>query len=237
MSSGLEIEESKIKPEWEGERLWLNLASIGISAMYFGKAQFRKPYDIIDSDDESESEEEEEEVAEEHRQANFKSAWLKHIVLSPDKESDPPGVKIRPIDGLEGVAYLAPGALTSQLTYVFGPVIDILKEAGYNSEGGNTNLMASTYDWRLAPRTLQKRSKYFTRTMESIEKLYYTNGSTPVVLLCHSLGCKLAHYLLNYALDKKGQGWIDKYIHTYMVRAAKRLYHFEEHHCRRFCHS
>jgi len=132
-----------------------------------------------------------------------------------DFESDPPGVKVRPIPGLEGVDYLTPGAITSHISYVFGPIIKALKRKGYNSNG-NVNLMASTYDWRLAPISIEKRDKYFTRTVGYIEELFIGNNSTPVVILAHSLGCKVAHYFLNFALDKKGQKWIDKHIHTYM---------------------
>jgi hypothetical protein len=139
------------------------------------------------------------------------------MMLGSDKESDSPGIKVRAIPGLEGVDYLTPGAITSHISYVFGPVIKILEENGYNSEDGKINLMAASYDWRLAPSTMEKRDKYFTQTINMIEELYNNNDSTPVVLLCHSLGSKVGHYLLNFALDTKGQNWIDKYVHTYMV--------------------
>jgi hypothetical protein len=210
MSSGLEIKESSINRGWEEKRLWLNLSSIGISAMYFGKAQKRMVYYKQDLDDDDDDDEE-------IRQANCKSDWLKHMLPGSDKESDAPGIKVRAIPGLEGVDYLTPGAFTSHISYVFGPVIKMLEEKGYNSEDGKTNLMAAPYDWRLAPSALEKRDKYFTETMSCIEELYNNNDSTQVVLICHSLGCKVAHYLLNFALDTRGQSWIDKYVHTYMV--------------------
>jgi len=209
MSSGLEIKESSINRGLEAKRLWLNLSSIGISAMYFGKAQKRMVHSKQDLDDDDNNDEK-------IRQANCKSSWLKHMLPGSDKESDAPGIKVRAIPGLEGVDYLMPGAFTSHISYVFGPVIKILEEKGYNSEDGKTNLMAAPYDWRLAPSTMEKRDEYFTKTMSSIEELYNNNDSTPVVLLCHSLGCKVAHYLLNFALDTRGQSWIDKYVHTYM---------------------
>ena len=178
--------------------------------MYFGKAQKQMVYSKQDLDDDDNENEE-------IRLANCKSSWLKHMLPGSDKESDAPGIKVRAIPGLEGVDYLTPGAFTSHISYVFGPVIKILEEKGYNSEDGKTNLMAAPYDWRLAPSAMEKRDEYFTKTMNSIEELYNNNDSTPVVLLCHSLGCKVAHYLLNFALDIRGQSWIDKYVHTYMV--------------------
>mmetsp|Transcript_10073 Transcript_10073/g.21646 ORF Transcript_10073/g.21646 Transcript_10073/m.21646 type:complete len:716 (+) Transcript_10073:79-2226(+) len=213
MSSGLEVKDSNIRPEWNGERIWLNLQSIGISAMYFGNAKKQRAYSSNDLDTDSDADEDDKE---EHRQARFKSSWLEHMMLSSDNESDPPGVKVRAISGLEGVNYLTPGAITSHVSYVFGPVIDYLESKGYNPKDGKTNLMASPYDWRLAPGAMEKRDKYFTNTIGVIEELYHNNDSTPVVLLCHSLGCKVAHYLLNFALDTRGQEWIDKYVHTYM---------------------
>ena len=214
MSSGLEVKESKIKPEWNGERLWLNLASIGISALYFGKARKQKAFSSNGLDTDSDADEDDKE---EHRQAGFKSSWLEHMMLDSATMSDPPGIEVRAISGLEGVDYLTPGAITDHLSYVFGPVIQYLESKGYNSKDGKTNLMASPYDWRLAPATMEKRDKYFTNTMDTILELYHNNYSTPVVLLCHSLGCKAGHYLLNFALDTRGQEWIDKYVHTYMV--------------------
>ena len=199
----MEIKESKLKPAWEGKRVWLNLSSIGISAMYFGSAQKRNDDDDHDDDQEK-------------SQPKYKMSWLNHMMLDVnDHESDPPGVKVRSISNLEGVDYLTPGAITSHLSYVFGPVINALQNKGYNSNG-KINLAASTYDWRLAPSAMERRDKYFTRTLGYIEELYNSNDSTPVVILSHSLGCKVAHYFLNFALDKKGQSWIDKYVHTYM---------------------
>jgi len=55
--------------------------------------------------------------------------WIQHVMLQNDGATDPDGIKIRPIEGLDGCSYLDPsiGALTSSLSYVFGPLIDILK--------------------------------------------------------------------------------------------------------------
>lgn len=211
MSSGLEIKESKTNPGWVGKRIWLNLSSIGISAMFFGNAQKKQTYSKMNRNNDDDDDDYD---AQQH---NYKSAWFQHIMLDmKDFKSDPPGLKVRPIPGLEGVDYLTPGAITSHISYVFGPIIKALKRKGYNSNG-NVNLMASTYDWRLAPLSMEKRDKYFTRTVGYIEELFIDNNSTPVVILAHSLGCKVAHYFLNFALDKEGQKWIDKHIHTYMV--------------------
>ena len=94
--------------------------------------------------------------------------------------------------------YLTGEGIASFMTYVFGPVIDALRE---DRDVGLTekSLQAAPYDWRLPPSVLETRDKYFTNTVVQIENMYKANGNTPVVLLCHSLGCKTAHYLLNFA--------------------------------------
>jgi hypothetical protein len=56
--------------------------------------------------------------------------------------SDPVGIKIRPVKGRQGAAYLAPGVFTNSLSYVFGPLIKELIDLGYNED----NLLAMTYE-------------------------------------------------------------------------------------------
>eukprot|EP00529_Nitzschia_sp_RCC80_P014051 CAMPEP_0113478794 /NCGR_PEP_ID=MMETSP0014_2-20120614/20950_1 /TAXON_ID=2857 /ORGANISM="Nitzschia sp." /LENGTH=746 /DNA_ID=CAMNT_0000372017 /DNA_START=517 /DNA_END=2757 /DNA_ORIENTATION=- /assembly_acc=CAM_ASM_000159 len=212
MSSGLEVQESTLKPNWVGKRIWINLSSLGFSSMYWGSAQSKKQQHQTKSEKEQEA------------QINYKSAWIKHMTLNvKDMTAEPAGVKIRPISGLEGVNYLSPGALTNHVSYVFGPVIDALQEAGYNSNPDKLNLAASPYDWRVAPQELERRDQYFTKTMRMVETLYKDNDNTPVVLIGHSMGCKTAHYFLNFALSAKGQEWLDTYVHTYMPVGAPHL--------------
>ena len=50
--------------------------------------------------------------------------------------------------------------------------------------------------------------------------MYEENDDLPIVLVCHSMGAKMGHYFLNFALKHKGREWIDKYIHTYMPVGA-----------------
>jgi hypothetical protein len=44
--------------------------------------------------------------------------WVRHVCLQPDGCSDPPGIRVRPVPGKDGCAYLSPGALTNNLSYV-----------------------------------------------------------------------------------------------------------------------
>ncbi len=140
-----------------------------------------------------------------------------------------------------GVDYLTPGALTESMSYVFGPVLKLLQSVGYKN---GIDLDAAPYDWRipvsfstpscifrlrrseiddhstfcksLQPSELQSRDQYFTNTMKKIEQLYYQSNDTPVVILCHSMGCKTAHYLFNFVLKHlgaiSGQSWLNKYV-------------------------
>lgn len=86
---------------------------------------------------------------------------------------------------------------------------------------------AAPYDWRVPPSELERRDNYFTNTIKQVELLYKKSNNTPVVLLCHSMGCKTGHYLLNFVLHKKGkkngQAWIDKHIHSYVPVGAPHL--------------
>lgn len=204
MSSGLEIRESKVKPSWKGKRIWINLSSLGFESLYFGRS--------------TELQEEENKEAKENR--IYKSAWLQHMLLKQDMKSEADGIEIRAIPGLEGVDYLTPGTLTNQVSYVFGPVIRALKQAGYTEAG---NLEAAPYDWRLPPSQLEARDSYFTNLISQVEGLYERNNNMPVVLLCHSLGTKTAHYFLNFVLAKRGQTWLNTYIHTYLPVGAPHL--------------
>ncbi|KAL3937493.1 MAG: hypothetical protein SGARI_002102 [Bacillariaceae sp.] len=108
------------------------------------------------------------------------------------------------------------------VSYVFGPAIIAFKKRGYNMNG-KTNLMAAPYDWRVSPDELEARDKYFSRTMSMVQKLYKQNDNSPVILIGHSMGCKCAHYFLNFCEQNGGQKWIDKYIHTYMPIGAPHL--------------
>jgi len=143
-----------------------------------------------------------------------KNTWLHHISLTKDAMTERRGNEIRAVSGLNGCDYLTKfmnkdvGA-----SYVFGHVIKALEIAGYTK---GVDLDAATYDWRMTPGMLEKRDKYFTTTMDRIERMYKECDNGPVVLLCHSLGAKVGHYLLNFAKDRRGQAWVDTHIHTYL---------------------
>ena len=211
MSSGLEIRESKIRPGWIGKRLWINLGSLGFQSIHFGVGVEVDEH----NNNNNSNDEHDKEYSARRQHREYKSDWLRHMVLSEeDLSSERSGVAVRSIPSLAGVDYLTPGTLTNHVSYVFGPVIQALLETGGYEAG--VNLDAASYDWRLPPAALQQRDSYFSNTLETVERLYRQNDNTPVVLLCHSLGCKVGHYFLNYCRTHRGQSWIDRYVHTYM---------------------
>jgi len=147
MSSGLQVEESRDRPEWKNKRIWLNLRSLGFSALHSKGATADS-----DSDDDEES----------PHQAVYKSHWMNHMALVNGTERE--GVRVRPLSGLTAIDYLTPGMLTNHVSYVFGPLIRTLQSAGYDDD----DLQTAPYDWRLAPGDLEQRDGYFTKTMQQV---------------------------------------------------------------------
>jgi len=113
--------------------------------------------------------------------------------------------------------------------YVIITVIKIVIVTSHHSFGRMFNSLTikkivrhllNNHSWRLPPRATEERDGYLTNTMRRIEKMYTDNGDLPIVLLCHSMGCKMGHYFLNFAKQQRGQQWLDKYVHTYMPVGA-----------------
>ena len=80
-------------------------------------------------------------------------------------------------------------------TWVFGPVIDMLETVGYVP---GKSIRAFPYDWRCPPCKLQERDGYFTGAMDGIEELYAENKGCKVVIIGHSMGCKMTHYFCRW---------------------------------------
>ena len=226
-SSGLVV-ESSYHTTWEGERIWLAFekpefrwfkrmarrANAEAEVKELAKGIIPEQREEANDDEESESSMA---IFDHKEEMEKKSLWVTHLCLSSDGVSDPPGIKVRPMVGLEGIDYLKPGYITGLFSYVFGPVINQLKEIGYTDK----NMLAAPYDWRLPPRALEERDKFFTNLKKGIEELYRKNNDFPVVLVCYSMGYKIIHYFLNLIKrQEKGQEWIDKYVHSLFSIAA-----------------
>ena len=176
MSSGLQIESTALKKEWNGKRIWLNLKSLG--------------FEVIS-----------------RKVGANKSMWLQHMITQ--KQDDI--VNIQPLPGLDGVDYLYPGTLTKMATYVMGPFMEFLDKHGYVRD---KNLCAAPWDWRKAPSELPQ--DFYDNTLDLIEKMYEENSWTPIVIVAHSLGARMAHYLFNYAATYRGLDWLSKHIYSFM---------------------
>ena len=111
------------------------------------------------------------------------------------------GNEIRTVPGLDEVGFLTDiVTIKVRTSYVFGLIIKLLCDETVG---------------------------YFTKTMERIERMYVENDETPIILICHSMGCKTGHYLLNFVLEKlgavHGREWINTHVHTYMPLGVPHL--------------
>lgn len=121
--------------------------------------------------------------------------WLKHLRLDEKDGGDPPGIKIRPAQGLEAADFLMPGF------WVWARIIENLAEIGYEHK----NLQMAPYDWRLSVEMLEKRDRYFTRLKNQIELMKEINGKK-IVVLTHSLGATIWLYFMKWVeSDVKGE--------------------------------
>ena len=120
-----------------------------------------------------------------------------------------PGVKIGPVGygNMSGCNCLNPEGPGPTLN-VFSKMTNTLKSYGYIP---GQNLKAVTYDWRLfgdpcfTPRL-------FEEIKDMIETSYDLNGGTPVVTLCHSMGCPILHKFF----VSKSKEWKDTYVSQFI---------------------
>lgn len=223
-SSALTVHESTHTP-WVGKRVWLDMNCIGFDKVWdtIPGGKKHKPKKVKTGTKSTSTGSVAAEAtfiygssadAAAKHDALLKRKWVNHIMLDPkDGISDPEGLKVRPVDGLDGVMYLDPGALTSALSYVFGPLVETLRTLGYTDK----NVRAVPYDWRLPPKYLEIRDGYFTKVKNTIEELYHQNGQKKVVVLCHSLGNRNFHYFLRFAEKHYGREWQSKFIETWVA--------------------
>lgn len=102
--------------------------------------------------------------------------------------------------------YLSEGALAAAAPLLIG-LITKLKSYGYTEwDGQHGDLYGAAFDWRLMPAKMEERDGFLTKTMEAIEKIVAAHpGNKPVVVMGHSMGCKVAHYFLHFCHAQKGR--------------------------------
>lgn len=114
----MKVVESPHK-DWVNRRIWLDVTTIGFGKV-FGQIPLmrKKKAEIYDDKVNINSSQDTEE--------QNRRKWIGHMVLQTNGISDPPGIKLRPIETIDAIMYLDPGALTNALSYVFGPLIETL---------------------------------------------------------------------------------------------------------------
>lgn len=201
MSSGLQVVSSEHKPGWRGKRVWLSVHRLGLT----GKA-FASSTEVQVDDDEV---------------ITVKNDWVAHLALdASDLTSERPGVNVRPLPGLGGVDFLEENVFAKSQSYVFAPVIRVLRRNGYTK---SKDLEAAPYDWRLPPAELERRDRYFSRTLDLLDRLYRENGQTKVVVLAHSMGGLIAHYFFNFVVRTVGRAWLDERLDTFFALGVPHL--------------
>lgn len=247
-SSGLYVQESGLDEKYNGRRLWMNagflaaskVGSIDVNSSMKHNANTSSYVDHEESASSSsyamcqmENLDRDRDVSTRstntidedlasvqfatiENEFQIRSAWLYHISLDKNLVDERPGNKVRPYDGFKACEWLVDDKIGKPAAVVWADTIQFLeKEMGYVR---GKNLDAVPYDWRLPPMCTEARDGYLTQTMKRVEKMYQENGGLPVVMCCHSMGSRMGHYFLNFCQREKGRDWIDKHIHTYMVR-------------------
>lgn len=143
-----------------------------------------------------------------------KACWMDHLRVDPRTGRDPPGIRIRPAQGLEAADFLLPGF------WVWAKIIAGLAEVGYD----HTNLHMAAYDWRLDLESLEARDRYFTRLKLAIEFFYESHRGRKVVILGHSLGSNVWLYFQKWVEHRTGdRTWINRHIEAFVNMAGPLL--------------
>jgi hypothetical protein len=234
-SAGMKVEKSGLDPKYEGQRAWLKKRFLTSTAVLKSDINFKRHTregtnegseahddDDDDLDDDkigpvatADKEKIDKDFAKCEEEFSIRSAWIYHMALDKNGVDELPGNRVRPYPGIKGCDYLMrnPKSLC-----VFEDAIHSLEvDLGYIR---GKDVDACPYDWRIPPGHLEARDGYFSETMKRIERMYEENDHIPIILACHSMGSKVAHYLLNFCVREKGQDWVDRHIHTYMPIGA-----------------
>ncbi|KAG4167882.1 hypothetical protein ERO13_A13G223400v2 [Gossypium hirsutum] len=134
--------------------------------------------------------------------------WLEHLSLHNETGLDPPGIRVRPVPGLFGADYSAPGY------FVWDVLVKNLAKIGY--EGKNLHMAA--YDWRLSFQNTEVRDCALSRLKSKIELMYRANGNKKVVVVPHSMGVAYFLHFLKWVETPPpmggggGLGWCAEHI-------------------------
>ena len=130
------------------------------------------------------------------------------------------GCKLRPDEGLDAIASLAPGGIGSSLLVggtntVYSWLIQWLSEnLGYDV----TNMIGLPYDWRLSPDKMEARDGFLSLMRRRIEAAVASNGGQPGIVVAHSMGNLVLRYFLDWLRVQMREEAYEEYI----ARARRR---------------
>lgn len=100
------------------------------------------------------------------------------MMLDTETGLDPPGIKLRAVEGIDAASSFVQGAFLVQIYmpytdscllqtgyWIWSKIIENLAVIGYDT----TNLHLASYDWRLSYWNLEERDGYFSRLKSSVE--------------------------------------------------------------------
>ncbi|ELA46669.1 hypothetical protein VCUG_01819 [Vavraia culicis subsp. floridensis] len=139
-----------------------------------------------------------------------KASFLSHLKLKSNG-NDPENIKVRAGKGIESCSHMLPGY------WVWSKIIRSLSLLNYDSN----SLIVFPYDWRISFEQLEQRDAFFTRLKNEVEMLYRIHNEK-VVVLGHSMGAVIAHYMMHW-VEEKEKGWCDRYLQGLVNIAAPQL--------------
>jgi len=134
------------------------------------------------------------------------------------------GCKLRPDEGLDAIASLAPGGIGADLLVggvntVYAWLIQWLADnMGYDV----TNIVGLPYDWRLSPDKMEARDGFLSMMRRRMEAAVSTNG-LPGIMVAHSMGNLIFRYFLEWLRVEMREESYARYIRRAERRKQRRL--------------
>ena len=88
-----------------------------------------------------------------------RECWGRHLSLDPKSGLDPEGVRLRAASGFESADFIIGNY------WVWARIIENLAAVGYDG----SNMSMFSYDWRLSPKKLEERDRYFSKLKVEVE--------------------------------------------------------------------
>ncbi|GAN06724.1 phospholipid/diacylglycerol acyltransferase [Mucor ambiguus] len=146
-----------------------------------------------------------------------KEDWMKNLMLDPHTGLDPPGCKIRAVQGVEAADYFITGY------WVWAKVIENLATIGYDTN----SMHFASYDWRLGFGNLEIRDHYFSQLKAKIEFSKLSSEGLKSVIITHSMGGSMFPYFLKWVEHPEGGNggphWANDHIESFVNIAGPLL--------------